>query len=137
MIYGIPKFTVGHIHFALKPEDLSLVIGNRDVPTDMVLRIYDALFLNEDPELNPVHHIERIHQSGFIHHHYYSNEVILQFSRGRDDKELLYVQMVNEDEKLVLDEAKDIILYESMIKMHPTQVEVFKTMLKIASAGLR
>lgn len=137
MIYGIPKFKVGHIHFALKPEDLSLVIGNRDVPTDMVIRIYDALFLNEDPELNPVHHKERIHQSGFIQHHYYSNETILQFSWGRDDKELLYVQMTNEDEKLILDEANDIILYESMIKMHPTQVEVFKTMLKIASAGLR
>ena len=137
MIYGIPKFKVGHIHFALKPEDLSLVIGHRDIPTDMVLRIYDALFLNEDPELNPVHHKERIHQSGFIQHHYYSNEMILQFSRGRDDKELLYVQIANEDEKLILDEANDIILFESMIKMHPTQVEVFKTMLKIASAGLR
>lgn len=137
MIYGIPKFTVGHIHFALKPEDLSLVIGNRDIPTDMVLRIYDALFLNEEPELSPIHHKEMIQKSGYIRDYYYSNETILQFSRGRDDKELLYVQMANEDEKLILDEANDIILFESMIKMHPTQVEVFKTMLKIASAGLR
>lgn len=136
MIYGIPKFKAGHIWFALKPEDLSLVIGNRDIPTDMVLRIYDALFLNEEPELSPIHHKEIVQESGFIQHHYYSNELVLQFSRGRDNKETIYVQMDVENERLVFDET-GFVAFDCMIKMHPTQVEVFKTMLKIASAGLR
>lgn len=134
MIYGIPKFKAGHIGFAIKPEDLSLVIGNRDIPTDMVLRIYDALFLNEEPELSPIHHKEMVQESGYIHDYYYSNEMVLQFSRGR--KGTIYVQMDVENERLVFNENGFIPL-DSMIKMHPTQVEVFKTMLKIASAGLR
>lgn len=136
MIYGIPKFKAGHISFALKPEDLSLVIGNRDIPTDMVLRIYDALFLNEDQNANPLHHKEIIQESGFIQHHYYSNELVLQFSRGPDNKETIRVQMDVGSERLISDE-NEFVPFDCMIKLHPTQVEVFKTMLKITSAGLR